>query len=92
MQNALGRIAFAEFAQIQAGAEMRSISIHHCSAHAGGQIHEYIAQTQHQPIGQGVAFGGTHQANDGDLFGFAAELNCNFFMSHNHSFCIIIVI
>ena len=56
------------------------------AAHAGGQIHEYIAQTQHQPIGQGVAFGGTHQANDGDLFGFAAELNCNFFMSHNQSF------
>ncbi|MPN36154.1 hypothetical protein SDC9_183661 [bioreactor metagenome] len=92
VQNALGRIALAELAQIQAGAEMRSIAIHHRRTHTGGQIHEHIAQTQHQPIGQGVAFGGTHQTNDGNLPGFAAKLNCNFFMSHNHSFCIIIVI
>jgi len=92
MQNALGRIALAELAQVQAGAEMRAIAIHHRRAHAGGQIHEHIAQTQHQPIGQGVALGGTHQTNNGNLLGFTTELNCNFFMSHNHSFCIIIVI
>ncbi len=67
MGEALARVALLEFAQVEAGAEVRALAIDHGRAHAGGQVLEGIAQREDQAVRQRVALGAARQANDGDV-------------------------
>jgi hypothetical protein len=58
-------IAFLEFGQVEAGAEVIAFALDHGGPGVGGQVLEHVAQGFHQRIVQRVALGGTAQTHDG---------------------------
>jgi hypothetical protein len=58
-------ITLFEFRQIKAGTEVRTFTMHYSCARFGWQVLKHIAQGFNQRIVEGIAFGGTAQANHG---------------------------
>jgi hypothetical protein len=66
MVHAFACIAFFEFRQVQTGAEVVPFAMDDGGAGLWRQVLEDVTQGFNQCVAQGVAFGGTAQAHNGD--------------------------